>query len=155
MTDNEKILSYLSERFADKTDQFSIDIKKSIADQIDPITIFKTIRDRCLVDKKLIFSLGKPVVSLILQILQTKVLLPVYDKNIIGDFNQHGFDSVDSEDFPPGQGGRLPEIIYVPVPPPPVPDTLTAADRLNIEYDNMTEYEKEQKQNKYLEQFNL
>lgn len=69
------------------------------------------------------------------------------EDHIIKDHNTEGYDSVDSEDFEPGFGGRLIEKEYVPVPPPKIESELTE-DQMSYYY--MTEEQRNREAHEYL-----
>ena len=78
---------------------------------------------------------------------------PGYNKQIIGDYNTEGYDSVDSEDFEPGFGCVVPRIQPI-IALPEMKDNRTedekkmAADRLK--YFFMTDAENEKRQDEFL-----
>jgi len=86
-------------------------------------------------------------------------MLPIYDRNIIPDYNGEGFDSVDSQEFDYPHGCTVkPQFRIIP-DPPPVPDYRTAEQR-KMDEDNMryyfeTQAESEAAQDKYLKKFGI
>lgn len=79
----------------------------------------------------------------------------LFDQSIIQDHNKEGYDSVDSEDFPPGFGCVPVHVERKLLPPPPIPCTKTDLDRENEKIFFMTAEEKDKANDDYLKQFGL
>lgn len=78
------------------------------------------------------------------------------EKQEIKDFSEDGCDSVDSEDFPPGEGGRLPEKKYTPISPPKVdPAKLSDNDKLNDIMSKMSLSEIQEREDNYLRKYGV
>ena len=78
-------------------------------------------------------------------------MIPPFNKNIIGDFNGEGFDSVDSEDFDPGYGCVVEEVQVIPNMPPEIePIKWSKGLQRSYELDQRTQAEKEAREDEYL-----
>lgn len=79
----------------------------------------------------------------------------IESRSIILDYFADGNENVPSEDFDPGFGCVIAEPVRILQPPPPVIDTLTVNDRLNIAYLHESEREREAREDGFLERHGI